>query len=178
MAALTSGAGLADVVVTAVASTTPLAPDAEKTWQGLLDGRSGIRTVDLPFIGEFKSPVCIGGRVLEDFDEYLSRVELRRLSYMQKMSTVLGRRAWENAGSPEVDTKRLLVSIGIALATTEDLVFQYDISQARGVRAVSPLGIQKYMPNAPAAAVGLDRKAKAGVISPVLADASGAAAIA
>ncbi|HUO40160.1 MAG TPA: KasA/KasB family beta-ketoacyl-ACP synthase, partial [Mycobacterium sp.] len=83
-----------------------------------------------------------------------------------------------SAGSPEVDTRRLLVSIGLALATTEELVFEYDNWRARGIRAVSPLGIQKYMPNAPAAAVGLDRQAKAGVIAPVLADASGAAAIA
>jgi 3-oxoacyl-[acyl-carrier-protein] synthase II/beta-ketoacyl ACP synthase len=35
-----------------------------------------------------------------------------------------------------------------------------------------------HMPNAPAAAVGLDRKAKAGVIAPTTADASGASAIA
>ncbi|MBV9089177.1 MAG: beta-ketoacyl-ACP synthase [Mycobacteriaceae bacterium] len=178
MAALTTGDGFADVVVTAVASTTPLAPDAEDTWQALLAGRSGIRALDLPFVGEFKSPVRIGGRLLEGFNEHLSRIELRRLAYMQKMSTVLGRRLWDNAGSPEIDTRRLLVSIGLALATTQELVFEYDNWRARGMRAVSPLGIQKYMPNAPAAAVGLDRKAKAGIIAPVLADASGAAAIA
>jgi len=34
------------------------------------------------------------------------------------------------------------------------------------------------MPNGPAAAVGLDRQAKAGIISPLMADASGSAAIA
>src|SRR5258705_10955953 len=34
-----------------------------------------------------------------------------------------------------------------------------------------------YMPNAPAAAVGLEHRAKAGIISPVMADASGGAAI-
>jgi beta-ketoacyl ACP synthase len=43
---------------------------------------------------------------------------------------------------------------------------------------VSPLTVQMYMPNGPAAAVGLDHHAKAGIISPVMADASGAAAIA
>ncbi|MGH3676867.1 MAG: KasA/KasB family beta-ketoacyl-ACP synthase [Mycobacterium sp.] len=178
MAALTTGGGFPDVVVTAVASTTPIAPDAEDTWQGLLDGRSGIRTLDNPFVREFESPVRIGGRLLESFDEQLSHKERRRLSYMQKMATVLGRRVWENAGSPDIDTKRLMVSIGLALATTEDLVFRYDDWRARGMRAVSPLEVQMYMPNAPAAAVGLDRQAKAGVIAPVLADASGAAAIA
>jgi beta-ketoacyl ACP synthase len=178
MAALITGDGFPAIVVTAVASTTPLAPDAEDTWQALLEGRSGIRSLDNPFVREFESPVRIGGRLLESFDEQLSHKERRRLSYMQKMATVLGRRVWENAGSPDVDTKRLMVSIGLALATTEDLVFRYDDWRARGMRAVSPLEVQMYMPNAPAAAVALDRHAKAGVIAPVLADASGAAAIA
>ena len=178
MAALTTGDGLVDVVVTAVASTTPLGPDAEDTWQQLLECQSGIRALDKPFVAEFQSPVRIGGQLVEGFDEQLSRIERRRLSYMGKMSTVLGRRLWDNAGSPEIDTRRLLVSIGLALANTEDMVFRYDDWRARGLRAVSPLGVQMCMPNAPGAAVGLDRQAKAGIISPLMADASGAAAIA
>jgi beta-ketoacyl ACP synthase len=40
------------------------------------------------------------------------------------------------------------------------------------------LGVQKYMPNGPAATVGLERKAKAGVCAPVSACASGAEGIA
>lgn len=167
-----------DIVVTAVASTTALAADAEQTWQHLLAGRSGIRTLDKWFVDELDSPVRIGGPLVEDFDQHLNRVELRRLSYMQKMSLVLSRRLWQAAGSPAVDSRRLLVSIGLALGSTEDIALQYDDWQSKGLRAVSPLAVQMYMPNAPAAAVGLDRTAKAGVISPVTADASGAAAIA
>ena len=121
MAALRTGDGLADVVVTAVASTTALAPDAEETWQQLLEGGSGIRQLDKWFIHEYESPVRIGGALREDFDEHLNRVELRRLSYLGKMSTVVGRRLWAAAGSPEVDTSRLLVSIGTALANTEEI---------------------------------------------------------
>jgi 3-oxoacyl-[acyl-carrier-protein] synthase II/beta-ketoacyl ACP synthase len=178
MPALMTGDGLANTVVTAVASTTPLATNAEDTWQALRDGRSGIRPLDYPFIDEFDLPVRIGGRLLESFEGQLSRVERRRLSYLQQMSTVLGRRVWESAGSPQLDTRRLLISIGHALATTVDLAVEYDNWRARGMRAVYPLAVQKYMPNAPAAAVGLDHHAKAGIISPMLADASGAAAIA
>ena len=178
MAALTTGDGFDDVVVTAVASTTPLAPDAEDTWQQLLEGQSGIRVLDRPFIGDFESPVLIGGQLVETFDEQLNRVEKRRLSYMQQMSTLLGRRLWAQAGSPEIDTTRLLVSIGLALGSTEEFIRQYDDWRVRGLRAVSPLAVQMSMPNAPAAAVGLERHAKAGIISPVMADASGAAAIA
>ena len=174
---LTTGQGLPDVVVTAVAASTALTSDAEETWRQLLEGHSGIRRLEKSFVEEFHSPVRIGGELHEDFDQFLSRVELRRLEFMQKMSRVLGRRLWESAGSPEVDTTRLLVSVGLALGTTEKLVFLYDDWLARGMRAATPLAVQMHMPNAPAAAIGLDRAAKAGIISPVLADASGAAAI-
>ena len=66
----------------------------------------------------------------------------------------MGRRVWENAGSPEVDTNRLMVSIGTGLGSAEELVFGYDEMRARGFRAISPLTVQKYMPNGAAAAVG------------------------
>jgi beta-ketoacyl ACP synthase len=178
MTRLRTGDGFANVVVTAVASTTSLAPDAEQTWQFLLEGRSGIRELDSPFVGEFKSPVRIGGPLQENFDDHLTRIELRRLSSMQKMSVVLGRRLWETAGTPEIDTRRLTVSIGIAMGITEEIRAQHDAWQEKGLRAVSPLAVQMYMPNSPAAAVGLDRQAKAGIVSPVMADASAGAAIA
>lgn len=167
----------ADVVVTAIASTTSLAADAEETWALLLEGRSGIRPLGKPFVEEFDFPVRIAGELTENFEDILSRVERRKLSYMGQMSTVLGRRLWENAGSPEIDTRRLLVSIGLALGTTEEMILQYDTWKEKGLRAVAPTSIQKYMPNAPAVAVALERHAKAGVMSPVMADASGAAAI-
>ncbi len=178
MAQLTTGNGLPDVVVTGVAMTTSVATDAESTWKALLDGQSGIRTLDDPFVEQYDLPVRIGGHLLEDFDGELTRVELRRLSYLQKMSTVIGRRAWQNAGSPEVDTARLMVSIGTGIGSAEELVFAYDGMRARGLRAVSPLVVQMYMPNGAAAAVGLERKAKAGVSTLISACASGSEAIA
>jgi beta-ketoacyl ACP synthase len=70
------------------------------------------------------------------------------------------------------------VSIGLALGSTEEIPIQYDAWREKGLRAVSPLTVQMHMPNGAAAAVGLDRQAKGGIISPLMADASGAAAIA
>ena len=177
MAGLTTGNGFPDVVVTGIAMTTALAADADSTWKALLDGQSGIRKLDDPFVEQYDLPVRIGGHLLEDFDGELTRVELRRLSYLQKMSTVLSRRVWENAGSPEVDSRRLMVSIGTGMGSTEELVWAYDDMRAKGLKAVSPLAVQKYMPNSPAA-VGLERQAKAGVITPVSACASGSEGIA
>ncbi|HEX7321567.1 MAG TPA: 3-oxoacyl-ACP synthase KasB [Mycobacterium sp.] len=178
---LATGNGFPNVVVTGFAMTTALAADAETTWKALLDGQSGIRKLDDPFVEEFDLPVRIGGHLIEtpeSFDEGLSRTELRRLSYLQKLATVLGRRVWESIGSPEVDTRRLMVSIGTGLGSTEQLVFAYDDMRAKGLKAVSPLVVQKYMPNGAAAAVGLDRHAKAGVLTPVSACASGSEGVA
>ncbi|ABM14539.1 MULTISPECIES: 3-oxoacyl-ACP synthase KasB [Mycolicibacterium] len=178
MASPTTGNGLPDVVVTGIAMTTSLATDAEATWKSLLDGHSGIRKLQDPFVEEFDLPVQIGGHLLEEFDSQLTKVENRRMSYVQKMATVLGRRVWENAGSPEVDTERLLVSIGTGLGGAEALVFAYDGLRERGLRSVSPLSVQMYMPNGPSAVVGLERHAKAGVVTPVSACASGSEGIA
>src|SRR5579875_3470998 len=163
---LATGNGFPNVVVTGIAMTTAVATDAETTWKALLDGQSGIRTLDDPFVEDYDLPVRIGGHLLEEFDSQLNRVENRRMGYLQKMATVLGRRVWDNAGAPEVDTNRLAVSVGTGMGSTEELVFSYDDMRVRGMKAVSPLAVQMYMPNGASAAVGLERKAKAGVMTP------------
>jgi beta-ketoacyl ACP synthase len=175
---LATGNGFPNIVVTGIALTTALATDAETTWKLLLDGQSGIRTLDDPFVAEYDLPVRIGGHLLEEFDSQLNRVENRRMGYLQKMATVLNRRVWDNAGSPEVDTSRLMVSVGTGLGSSEELVFGYDGLRERGMRAVSPLAVQMYMPNGAAAAIGLERHAKAGVMTSISACASGSEAIA
>ena len=175
---LSTGNGFPNVVVTGVAMTTALASDAEGTWKRLLDGQSGIRRLEDEFVEMYDLPVRIGGHLLEEFDGELTRVELRRMSYLQKMATVISRRAWRSAGSPEVDSKRLMVALGTGIGSSEELLFAYEAMRAKGLRAVSPLAVQMYMPNAAAAAVGLELKARAGVITPVSACASGSEAIA
>jgi beta-ketoacyl ACP synthase len=178
LSTLATGKGFPNVVVTGIAMTTALASDAETTWKLLLDGQSGIRTLDDPWVEEFDLPVRIGGHLVEEFDSQLTRIENRRMGYLQKMATVLNRRVWENAGSPEVDTNRLTVSVGTGLGSSEELIFGYDDMRARGMKAVHPLAVQMYMPNGAAAAIGLERHAKAGVMTPVSACASGSEGIA
>jgi beta-ketoacyl ACP synthase len=173
-----SGNRFPDVVVTGIAMSTALATDAEGTWKRLLDGESGIRTLDDYFVELYDLPVRIGGHLLEDFEGELTQEELGRLSYLQRMSTVIGRRAWESAGSPDVDTRRLMVSIGTGMGSSEELLYAYDGMREKGFKAVSPLAVQMYMPNSPAAAVGLERNARAGIVTPVSACASGSEAIA
>src|SRR5260370_42128696 len=144
MGGLATGNGFPNIVVTGIAMTTSVATDAEGTWKALLDGRSGIRKLQDPFVEQYDLPVRIGGHLLEDFDGELTRVELRRLSYLQKMSTVLSRRVWDNAGSPEVDTRRLMGSIGTGMGSAGGHLWAYDGIRAQGLRPGAPLAGQTH----------------------------------
>jgi len=166
------------VVVTAIEATTSIAPDIESTWKGLLAGESGIRVLDDPFVEKWDLQVKIGGHLKVALDPLMTRLELRRMSYVQRMSKYVGNQLWESAGRPEVDPDRFSVVIGTGLGGGEKIVEMYDAMNEGGPRKVSPLAVQMVMPNGAAAVVGLELGARAGVITPVSACSSGSEAIA
>ncbi|MCA1006656.1 beta-ketoacyl-ACP synthase [Rhodococcus hoagii] len=169
---------LPNIVVTSLAATTSVAGDVDGTWKGLLAGESGIDVLHGSFVEEFDLPVRFGGQLKVPFDDALSRVEIRRMSFVERLALVLGRQVWQNAGSPEVDKDRLGVVIGTGLGGGEALVDAVDRLREGGYRKVSPFAVQMVMPNGPSATVGLELGARAGVITPVSACSSGSEAIA
>jgi len=169
---------LPNIVVTSLTDTTSIAGDVDATWKGLLAGESGIDTIQEAFVTENDLPVTIGGKLKVSPDEPLSRVEIRRMSFVERLALVLGRQVWENAGSPEVDKDRLGVVIGTGLGGGEALIDAVEKMKAGGYRKVSPFAVQMVMPNGPSATVGLELGARAGVITPVSACSSGSEAIA
>jgi meromycolic acid 3-oxoacyl-[acyl-carrier protein] synthase I len=174
----TANGGFPSVVVTAVTATTAIAPDIESTWKGLLGGESGIRILEDDFVDKWDLQVKIGGHLKEPLDPLMSRLEMRRMSYVQRMSKYLGNQLWETAGKPEVDPDRFAVVIGTGLGGGEKIVETYDAMNEGGPRKVSPLAVQMIMPNGAAAVVGLELGARAGVITPVSACSSGSEGIA
>ncbi|HET7741577.1 MAG TPA: 3-oxoacyl-ACP synthase KasA, partial [Mycobacterium sp.] len=174
----TANGGFPNVVVTAVTATTSIAPDIESTWKALLAGESGIRVLEDEFVDKWDLAVKIGGHLKEPLDPLMSRLDMRRMSYVQRMSKYLGNQLWESAGSPEVDPDRFSVVIGTGLGGGEKIVEMYDAMNHGGPRKVSPLAVQMVMPNGAAAVVGLELGARAGVITPVSACSSGSEGIA
>ncbi|MGW4742511.1 KasA/KasB family beta-ketoacyl-ACP synthase [Nocardia xishanensis] len=166
------------VVVTAYAATTSLADDMDTTWSELLRGQTGIGVLDDDFVTEFDLPVRIGGKLKAHPSAQLSRIEQRRHSYVEQLALVLGRRVWQAAGAPEVEGERLAVAIGTGLGGGDALIDAVDAMRAGGYRKVSPMSVPMVMPNGPAATVGLEIGAKAGVFAPVSACSSGSEAIA
>lgn len=167
-----------NVVVTSMAATTSIAGDVDATWKGLLNGESGIDTLEDDFITEYDLPVRIGGHLKVSPDTLLDRVEIRRMAYVERLAITLGREVWKNAGSPEIDPLRLGVAIGTGLGGGDALIESVDKLKNGGYRKISPLAVQMVMPNGPSAVVGLELKARAGVITPVSACSSGSEAIA
>jgi 3-oxoacyl-[acyl-carrier-protein] synthase II len=163
------------VVVTGLGATTPLGGDVATTWSALLAGKSGIRTLSEEWANTI--PVNFAGRVAQEPSEVMDRVEMRRLDRSEQFAIVAAREAWKDAGSPEIDGERLGVVIASGIGGVITLLDQHEILKEKGSRFVSPHTVPMLMPNGPAANVGLEFKARAGVHTPVSACASGAEAI-
>jgi 3-oxoacyl-[acyl-carrier-protein] synthase II len=107
----------------------------------------------------------------------MERVEMRRLDRSEQFALIASREAWKDAGSPDLDKERLGVVIASGIGGVITLLDQFDNLKEKGARGVSPHTVPMLMPNGPAANVGLELQAKAGVHTPVSACASGAEAI-
>jgi 3-oxoacyl-[acyl-carrier-protein] synthase II len=107
----------------------------------------------------------------------MDRVEMRRLDRSEQFALIATREAWKDAGAPDVDLERLGVVIASGIGGVITMLDQYDILKGKGARFVSPHTVPMLMPNGPAANVGLELKARAGVHTPVSACASGAEAV-
>jgi 3-oxoacyl-[acyl-carrier-protein] synthase II len=169
-----------DVVITGLGAITPLGPDVESLWEGVLAGRSGVRRIDERLTGYAHAadlPTLIAAPMAIDPDTQLSRVHARRMDRSEQAAVVAAKQAWADAGSPGVDPERLAAVIGTGIGGVTTLLDQDDVIEERGPGRVSPLVVPMMMPNGPAAWVSLELGARAGVYSTVSACASGAEAI-
>ena len=163
------------VVVTGLGATTPIGGDVDSTWKALLAGQSGVRLLTEDW--RELLPVHFAARVATEPADQMERVEMRRLDRSEQFALIASREAWKDAGTPDVDKERLGVVIASGIGGVITLLDQFDNLKEKGARVVSPHTVPMLMPNGPAANVGLELQAKAGVHTPVSACASGAEAI-
>jgi 3-oxoacyl-[acyl-carrier-protein] synthase II len=164
------------VVVTGIGATTPLGGTAESSWDRLLAGDSGISKISEDWAKDL--PVRIAGFAAVEPTEIIDRIQARRWDRSQQLAVVAGREAWSDANATgTVEPERLAVAFASGIGGVHTLLSSYDTLKDRGPSRVSPLAVTMLMPNGPAAAVGLDIGARAGVHTPVSACASGSEAI-
>jgi 3-oxoacyl-[acyl-carrier-protein] synthase II len=166
------------VVVTGIGATTPLGGDSKSTWENLLAGKSGISTLNQEWVAKHELPVTFAGQAKIPANEVLSLQEAKRLDPSSQFALIAAREAWADAGSPKVDPERLAVDFATGIGGVWTLLDAYDVLKERGPRRVLPMTVPMLMPNGPAAAIGMDISARAGVRTAVSACASGTEAIA
>lgn len=166
------------VVVTGIGATTPLGGDVASSWANLLAGKSGISTLEQEWVARFELPVTFAGQAKVAASEILTPQEAKRLDPSSQFALIAARQAWEDAGSPEVEPERLAVDFATGIGGVWTLLDAYDTLRERGPRRVLPMTVPMLMPNGPAAAIGMDLGARAGVRTAVSACASGNESIA
>ena len=164
------------VVVTGLGATTPLGGDVASTWSAMLAGQSGVKALTEEWVDML--PVRIAAPVAVDPSEVLPVPQIKRMDRSGQFALIAAREAWADAGSPEVDPERMGVVIASGIGGVTTLLAAYDTLKERGARRVLPMTVPMLMPNGPAAVVGLELSARAGVHTPVSACSSGAEAIA
>jgi 3-oxoacyl-[acyl-carrier-protein] synthase II len=138
------------VVVTGLGLVTPLGTGVEKTWQGILAGKSGIGPITRFDTGAFKTKIA--GEV-KDFDAeaWLPKKSVRRLDLFIHYAVAAARMALEQSGLPlPLDDERAVkagcvmgVGLGGLITLEETILLLAD----KGPDRVSPFFIPKLIGN-------------------------------
>jgi len=146
------------VVVTGMGMVTALGNDVPSTWEGLLAGRSGIRTIES--FDPSRLTVRIAAEV-QDFDSshVLDRKDQRRTDRYIQFGLVAAREAMDQAGLParlEGDlAERTGAILGTGLGGVGTLNDGFTINALRGPDRISPFLIPMGIPNVGAGQIAI-----------------------
>jgi 3-oxoacyl-[acyl-carrier-protein] synthase II len=146
------------VVVTGMGMLSALGSDVETTWAGLVEGRSGIRTI------EAFDPSRLSSRIageVRDFDPsaVVDRKDQRRFDRYIQFGLVVARQAMDQAGLParvEGDlAERTGVILGTGLGGVDTLDQNISTNATRGPDRISPFFIAYGIPNVGAGQIAI-----------------------
>jgi 3-oxoacyl-[acyl-carrier-protein] synthase II len=147
------------VVVTGMGMVTALGNDVASTWDGLVAGRSGVRTIEVFDPSRLSSRMA--GEV-QDFDasHVLDRKDLRRTDRYIQLGLVAAREAMDQAGLPERLEGTLAEDTGVILGTglggVGTLIEGISTNALRGPDRISPFLIPMGIPNVGAGQVAIN----------------------
>ncbi len=160
------------IVITGLGATTPIGGTMASTWDALLAGESGARTIEAEWVEQYELPVTFAAQARVAAADVLERVETKRLDPSSQFALIAGREAWADAGLTELAPERLGVEWATGIGGVWTLLDAWDTLRERGPRRVLPMTVPMLMPNGPGAAVGMDLGARAGIRTAVSACAS------
>lgn len=127
------------VVITGLGAITPLANNVANTWDGLVNGKSGISAIDSFDISQFATTF---GGVIRDFDvsQYIPLKDAKRMGDFIQFGIAAGSQAVEDSGLDvtEENAERIGVAIGAGIGGIIGIENGYATYQKSGPRRISP----------------------------------------
>jgi 3-oxoacyl-[acyl-carrier-protein] synthase II len=139
------------VVITGLGVASPLGSSISKFWDGLINGRSGVRRISL--FDASNLPCQIAGEV-PDFNpkDYMPLKEARRISRSAQLGLASAVQAVSDAGIGETmpEPERSGVIFGTAMGGLERLIDGIEIFHTKGLEKVNPFILPSGIPNSTA----------------------------
>jgi 3-oxoacyl-[acyl-carrier-protein] synthase II len=127
------------VVITGLGAVTPLANNVPDTWEGIVNGKSGISQIDSFDISSF--PTTFGG-VIRNFDigQYIPEKDAKRMDAFIHYGLAAGCQAIEDSGIEvtEKNAERIGVAIGAGIGGVTGIEECYVTYEKSGPRRISP----------------------------------------
>jgi 3-oxoacyl-[acyl-carrier-protein] synthase II len=127
------------VVITGLGAVTPLANNVADTWNGIINGKSGIGPIDSFDISSFATTF---GGVIRNFNigEYISEKDAKRMDGFVHYGIAAGCQAIEDSGLivTEENAERIGVAIGAGIGGITGIEECYATYVAGGARKISP----------------------------------------
>ena len=149
------------IFVTGIGATSPIGGTAGESWDALLAGESGARTLEHEWVEQYQLPVTFAAEAKVRPETVLERPVAKRLDPSSQLAMVAAKEAWEDAGSPEVDPERLGVEFATGIGGVWTLLDAWDTLREKGPRRVMPMTVPMLMPNAAAGNLSLHFGARA-----------------
>lgn len=127
------------VVITGLGAVTPLANTVSETWDGIINGKSGISSIDSFDISPFATTF---GGVIRNFDisEYIPAKDAKRMDGFIRYGIAAGCQAIEDSGIEitEQNAERIGVAIGAGIGGVTGIEECYATYTKGGPRRISP----------------------------------------
>jgi len=127
------------VVITGLGAVTPLANNVADTWDGIVNGKSGITPIDSFDISPFATTF---GGVIRNFDisEYIPLKDAKRMDGFIHYGLAAGCQAIEDSGIEvtEENAERIGVAIGAGIGGVTGIEECYATYEKSGPRRISP----------------------------------------
>ncbi|MDQ1127221.1 3-oxoacyl-[acyl-carrier-protein] synthase II [Microbacterium sp. SORGH_AS 505] len=149
------------IFVTGIGATSPIGGTASESWEALLAGVSGTRTLEHDWVEQYQLPVTFAAEAKVRPETVLDRPVAKRLDPSSQLAMVAAKEAWEDAGAPEVDPERLGVEFATGIGGVWTLLDAWDTLREKGPRRVMPMTVPMLMPNAAAGNLSLHFGARA-----------------